>query len=291
MKNQIECVITGRPANIGFPVTRILPYAIKRMVGPFIFLDQMGPALLKTPRDHVDVRPHPHIGLSTLTYLFEGQLMHRDSLGVEQLIVAGEVNWMTAGKGIAHSEREPIDIRSHDRTIHGLQFWVALPLEKEDMEPSFHHYPPEVIPQVVIEGLKVRVVAGQAYGKKSGLKAHSPMTFLVAEASKSGVFLFRDTPSGHEHGLYVVKGEIKVNDTVVGEHEMVVFTPGSAIEAQFSADSVFAFIGGEPFPEPRYIFWNFVSSSKEKIEAAKTAWAEGSFPQVPGDDEKIPLPS
>lgn len=289
MKNQIECVIDARAANLGFPVKRILPYVKKRMVGPFIFLDQMGPALLKSPGDHIDIRPHPHIGLSTLTYLFEGKLMHRDSLGIQQIIVPGEVNWMTAGKGIAHSEREPEDVRKSDRTIHGLQFWVALPLEKEDMEPRFQHYRSEVIPEFFAEGLKMRLIAGEAFGKTSGLEVHSPMIFLVAEAQASGVFRF-SAIAGHEHGLYVVKGNLQVNETTVREHEMVVFKTNSEIEASFEAGSVFALIGGEPFPEPRHIFWNFVSSSKDKIEAAKVAWSDGSFPQVPGDHEKIPLP-
>ena len=289
MKNFIELVIEPRAKDIGIPVRRILPWAQKRMVGPFIFLDHMGPAILKAPADHMDVRPHPHIGLSTLTYLFEGEIHHRDSLGVEQLIVPGEVNWMTAGRGISHSEREPQRNRAKDRTIHGLQFWVALPVEKEDMDPSFSHYEKAEIPEIATPTALIKLVAGSAFGKTSGLKAHSPMTFLVHSAKAAGDFTFEGI-AGHEHALYVVRGEVTVGEEAYRQNQMVVFKKGSSFEASHSADALFALIGGEPFPEPRYIWWNLVSSSREKIEQAKRAWALGTFPQVPGDPEKIPLP-
>lgn len=289
MKNKIQLIIKPRVKDIGIPVRRILPWAKKRMVGPFIFLDHMGPAYMKTPEDHMDVRPHPHIGLSTLTYLFEGKIMHKDSLGSEQLILPGEVNWMTAGKGISHSEREPQDVRDQDRTIHGLQFWVALPLESEDVNPSFFHYDVTSIPLIENDSLTIKVVAGSAFGKTSKLKAYSPMSFLVMDAVGSGTFKYDKIP-GHEHAIYVVKGSLKVGDTTFYTNEMIVFEKGSDIELSYTEGSLFALVGGEPFPEPRYIWWNLVSSSKEKIEIAKKAWIDGSFPQVPGDLEKIPVP-
>ncbi len=289
MKNKIQFIIKPREANIGIPVRRILPWSKKRMVGPFIFLDQMGPAFMKAPDDHMDVKPHPHIGLSTLTYLFEGQLMHRDSLGVEQLILPGEVNWMTAGKGISHSEREPQNVRDSDRTIHGLQFWVGLPIEKEDCEPSFFHYEQTDIPVIEQESLSIKIVAGSAFGETSKLLTHSPMIFMVMTAQEEGTFNFNHMPD-HEYALYVVKGNLVVGNEILNEHEMVVFEKENDIEVSYSKGSIFALIGGEPFPEPRHIFWNFVSSSKDKIEEAKKAWTDGSFPQVPGDDENIPIP-
>lgn len=287
--NHIEFLIKPRSANIGVPVRRVLPWVKKRMVGPFIFLDEMGPAFLIGPKEAVDVRPHPHIGLSTLTYLFEGKLVHRDSLGYEQLIVPGEVNWMTAGRGIAHSEREPQDVRTSERTLHGLQFWVALPLIHEDVEPSFHHYEKEEIPTIENDFQKITVVAGSYDGYTSKLKAYSPMTFIVVENKKKGLFRFNHI-SGHEHAVYVVKGELRAGEELINEHEMAVFSMNEDIEVEMSEDCVFALIGGEPFFEPRYIFWNLVSSSQEKIEKAKLAWKERSFPQVPGETEFIPLP-
>lgn len=288
MKNEIEMIIEARGKDIGVPVRRILPWAKRRMVGPFIFLDEMGPALMHAPNDHMDVRPHPHIGLSTLTYLFQGKILHRDSLGYQQLIEPGEVNWMTAGKGIAHSEREPADVRTHDRTIHGLQFWVALPKEKEDVEPSFKHYPKEDIPVIDTNTHTAKVVAGTFQGKTSRLEAYSPMTFVVVTAKAKGIFTHSQI--GHDHALYIVSGTLNVNGSSYHEKQMIVFKSGSEIEAEYSGDAVFALIGGEAFPEPRYIWWNLVSSSQEKIEKAKAAWSDGSFPNVPGDHERIPLP-
>lgn len=289
MTDKIEFLIKPRTANIGVPVKRILPWAKKRMVGPFIFLDEMGPALLVRPDEAVDVRPHPHIGLSTLTFLFEGKLVHRDSLGVEQVIAPGEVNWMTAGKGIAHSEREPQEVRTHERTLHGLQFWIALPLEHEDDPPSFRHYEADEIPVINNDSYSMTIVAGSFLNKKSALHTFSPTTFLVIEGKKSGVLNF-DHLKNQEHAVYVVKGKVTALGETIGEHEMAVFAMNSDIKLEFEAGTLFAIIGGEPFSEPRYIFWNFVSSSKEKIEVAKKAWKDRTFPQVPGEVEFIPLP-
>ncbi len=288
MKNEIEMVIEAREKDIGVPVRRILPWAKRRMVGPFIFLDHMGPAFLHAPEDHLDVRPHPHIGLSTLTYLFEGKILHRDSLGYVQVIVPGEVNWMTAGKGIAHSEREPEEERKHDRKIEGLQFWVALPKDKEDVEPSFHHYPKEDIPEIVNEFHHACVVAGNYGGRNSRLHAYSPMTFVVVTARKKGKF--QHARPGHDHALYIVKGSISVEGKMFKATELIVFKTGSAMDVEHSEDAVFALIGGEAFPEERFIWWNLVSTSQEKIDQAKRDWANESFPNVPGDHERIPLP-
>lgn len=288
MKNNINLVIEARAKDIGITVRRILPWQKKRMVGPFIFLDHMGPAHMVPPEDHMDVRPHPHIGLSTLTYLFEGAIVHRDSLGVVKTIVPGEVNWMTAGKGIAHSERESMEAREHQRTIHGLQFWVALPKDKEDIDPSFEHYDAHEIPKVDAETSILDIVAGSLLGETSPLKAYSPMTFAVLKAKKKGKFKLPD--NGHELALYVVKGSVKIEGDDYPETRMVVFQEKSDIEFEHSEDAVVAILGGETFPEERYIDWNFVSSSKEKIEAAKKAWMSGNFPQVPGDSERIPFP-
>lgn len=289
MKNKIELIIKPRVKEIGITVRRILPWAKKRMVGPFIFLDHMGPAFMKAPNDHLDVLPHPHIGLSTLTYLFEGKLVHRDSLGVEQLIEPGQVNWMTAGRGISHSEREPSGVRDRDRTIHGLQFWVALPIDQEDIEPSFEHYDEDAIPVIENDSLNIKLVAGSAFGKTSKLKAYSPMTFMIMTAHSAGKFNFSKI-AGHEYAVYVVKGELGIDEDTINENEMIVFEKESDIEITYNENALFVLIGGEPFPEPRYIWWNLVSSSQVKIDAAKKAWKEGSFPLVPGDQEKIPAP-
>lgn len=288
MKNSINLIIEPRAKDIGITVRRILPWAKKRMVGPFIFLDHMGPAHLHPPKDHMDVRPHPHIGLSTLTYLFEGAILHRDSLGVVQTIVPGEVNWMTAGKGIAHSERESQEARLHDRTIHGLQFWVALPKDKEDMSPTFEHYEIPQIPKHDIGSALIDIVAGTAFGKTSPLKAYSPMQFMILKGRAEGSI---EIPSqGHELAVYVVEGQVELDGQIFTKEKMIVMNQGSDIHLKFSADALVAILGGEPFPEPRFIWWNLVSSSQEKIELAKASWKDGTFPQVPGDSERIPLP-
>lgn len=288
MKNDILFVIESRAKDIGIPVRRILPWMKKKMVGPFIFLDHMGPVLLKAPSEQIDVRPHPHIGLSTLTYLFEGSLLHRDSLGTIQLILPGEVNWMTAGKGISHSERESMEARKADRILHGLQFWVALPKEYEDVDPGFQHYGKNEIPQFKTDSLDINLIAGSALGFSSKLHSYSPMIFMVMRGFKEGSFSFEE--KGHEHALYIVKGHISLAGEIYREGQMIVMKDDSALEFQHSHDAVVALIGGEVFPEKRFIWWNLVSSSLDKIEAAKKSWIDGTFPQVPGDDEKIPLP-
>ncbi len=287
MKNEIEFIIDPRAKDIGIEVRRLLPWVKKRMVGPFIFLDHMGPSHLKAPGDHLDVRPHPHIGLSTLTYLFEGEIFHRDSLGYRQLIVPGEVNWMTAGKGISHSERERPEMRKVDRTVHGLQFWVALPKDLEDCDPSFTHYEQNEIPKEENSFHQVDIVAGSRHGKVSPLKALSPMTFQVIRAKSAGEYSYGE--KDFELALYVVKGSVTI-DGKEFTHEMITFKQGSTIKLSHSQDALFAVVGGIPFPEKRFIWWNLVSSSEEKIEAAKEAWKNKNFPMVPDETEFIPLP-
>lgn len=288
MSNEIDVIIPARATNIGIEVNRILPFHKKRMVGPFIFLDEMGPVVLYNQEQSMDVRPHPHIGLSTLTYLFEGEILHRDSLGNEQVIVPGEVNWMTAGRGISHSEREPVYNRSLTRHIHGLQFWVALPKELEEIAPSFIHYGKEAIPSFKESSLEINLVAGHAFGRTSELKTYSPLIFMTMKASDNGVFNYPG--SSHELALYVIEGEIKINGEVFSQKTMVSFKIGSSIAAEYKKGTLFVLIGGEAFPEKRFIWWNLVSSDMEKIERAKKEWSDGTFPSVPGEHEKIPLP-
>lgn len=288
MQNKINIVIEPRVANIGIAVRRILPWARKRMVGPFIFLDHMGPSHFNGPGEGLDVGPHPHIGLSTLTYLFEGEIIHRDSLGIVQSILPGEVNWMTAGRGISHSERESSEARLHERTIHGLQFWIALPKESEDIDPSFHHYTKDEIPKLETNEAVIDIIAGSLFKKTSPLKTYSPLVFASVRAREHGSM---SIPSnGQELAVYVVKGTVTIQGETFTEAHMAVMEKGSDIELSFSHDALFAILGGEPFPEKRFIFWNLVSSSEEKIEAAKKAWRDGTFPAIPGDPDRIPMP-
>lgn len=288
----LEMVITAREADLGhgLKVRRVLPYAKRRMVGPWIFVDHAGPVTL-APEDikGADVRPHPHIGLSTVSYLLSGQVMHRDSLGVKQSIVPGDVNWMTAGRGISHSERF-----SHPESFEGgglelMQLWVALPEKDEEADPDFTHYPARDLPVREGDGVWMRLIAGEAYGMTSPVKTHSPLFYLHTEwqagASKS-------LPGGHkEQAVYVARGEIEHAGQTYVPGQMLVF--GDDTDAVITAreKSTLMIFGGEPLGE-RHIFWNFVSSRKERIEQAKADWKAGRIPLPPGDDgEWIPLPA
>ncbi len=262
----------------GFQVKRVLPYAKKRMVGPFIFLDQMGPARFD-PGQGIDVRAHPHIGLSTLTYLFEGSLLHRDSLGFVQEIEPGAVNWMTAGSGISHSERSPLEKRKSTQAIYGLQFWVALPKEKEDCDPSFFHTPKKEIPEFSYQGAQIKLIAGEALGFRSPVKTHSPLFYLDLQLKKNDQI---ELPSlGQETAVYFLNSRDAGKMIVFGNREF-----------RFKAeeDSHLILLGGEAFSEERHIWWNLVSSDTEKIEKAKERWEKNQFPMVPGESERIPLP-
>ncbi|NEX92384.1 pirin family protein [Caulobacter sp. 17J65-9] len=284
----IELVVDARKKDLGgFEVGRVLPFAERRMVGPFIFLDHMGPADFE-PGHGVDVRPHPHIGLSTVTYLFEGELVHRDSLGSHLSIQPGEVNWMTAGKGISHSERTDPYRREIGARLHGMQAWLALPTEHEEDEPAFDHYTGADLMEYHGEGLYARLIAGEAYGAKSKVKTHSPLFYVhweMAAGVKSA------PPKGHsERAAYVVKGAIEIDGRRFDAGQMIVFEKNADAVVTALTPATVMLLGGEPVGE-RLIWWNFVSSSKERMEQAKADWKEGRFALPPQDDKEfIPLP-
>jgi redox-sensitive bicupin YhaK (pirin superfamily) len=281
--------IDGRQNDLGggMIVQRILPNRAKRMVGPFCFLDHMGP-ITTAPNQNTDVRPHPHIGLSTLTYLFDGRIVHRDSLGSVATIEPGEVNWMTAGGGISHSERAHKNELGVSRRLHGLQFWVALPDGKEEIAPSFTHYDKTKVPKHENDERKISLVAGEGFDLKSPVETSSPLVFAVVEAKKN--FALNFSPSNFDLAVYVVKGAAQIGDDKIHQHQMLALEKDTLPNVQVQEGSQIVVIGGEPFSTPRHIWWNLVSSSKEKIEITKKQWQERSFPMVPGETEFIPLP-
>jgi redox-sensitive bicupin YhaK (pirin superfamily) len=288
----LELVIDARPADLGggFSVARVLPFRKRRMVGPFIFLDHAGPVNLAPDQlRKADVRPHPHIGLSTVSYLFGGQITHRDSLGVEQVIRPGEVNWMTAGRGIAHSERFEDPAQLAGGALEMIQTWVALPDAEEESAPTFHNYKPDQLPIFTEVGLWMRLIAGDAFGLSNEVKTHSSL-FYVHAVLQPGAKL--GLPRGHvERAAYIAKGRVEVNGHTYAAGQMLVFTREAdpAIVAQEA--STVMLLGGEPFGE-RFIWWNFVSSRKERIEEAKADWKAGRIPLPPNDNaEFIPLPA
>ncbi|MEG2313818.1 pirin family protein [Brevundimonas sp.] len=290
----IERIIEGRRRDLGgFEVSRILPHAQKRMVGPFVFLDQMGPAEFAPGSDAINVRPHPHIGLSTLTYLFEGEIMHRDSLGYTQAIRPGEVNWMTAGSGIVHSERTDPLKKSQGGKMHGMQAWVALPVEKEEIAPSFTHLGEDAQPTYENGGLFARLVAGEAFGAKAGTPVESPLFYIHWEMAE-GVRAAPPPPKSKggytERALFVAKGVIEVDGRPFHEGQMVVLSAQAEPTVTALQPSSVMVMGGEPLGE-RLIWWNFVSSSKDRMEQAKADWKAGRM-KLPVDDnqEFIPLP-
>lgn len=283
----IAHVVEGRRRDLGgFEVLRILPWAGGRMVGPFIFLDQMGPAVF-APGAGIDVRPHPHIGLATVTYLYEGEILHRDSLGVVEAIRPGEVNWMTAGRGIAHSERTAPEVRARGHRLWGLQSWVALPPGHEEDAPSFLHFSKEQLPLIEKNGIELRLIAGALLGATSPVPALSRMFYADAAMSiRSSLTL---TPEHEERAVYIVQGALEVEDEVYNAGTLLVLAPGESVDLTAFGNSRVALLGGATVGE-RHIWWNFVSSSPERIEAAKHDWTEGRFPSVPGETEFIPLP-
>jgi redox-sensitive bicupin YhaK (pirin superfamily) len=285
----VERVIEGRPRDLGgFSVRRLLPASGRRTVGPFIFFDHMGPAGF-APGRGVDVRPHPHIGLATVTYLFDGALMHRDSLGSAQLIRPGDVNWMVAGRGIVHSERTPEAARADPggARLHGIQTWVALPRTMEEAEPSFTHHPAATLPQIGRNGCVLRLIAGSGWGERSPVAVSSPTVYAAAELAKGSAL---DLPhDAAERAVYVVDGAVEVAGRRCVEGELVELAAG-AVAVRALATSRLVIAGGAPLDGPRHIWWNFVSSSPERIERAKEDWREQRFANVPGDAERIPLP-
>lgn len=290
----LELIICGQERDLGgFSVRRILPHAQHRMVGPFIFFDHIGPANFK-PDEGIDVRPHPHIGLATVTYLFDGKLHHRDSLGSDKLIEPGAINWMTAGRGIVHSERTPDALRKTGGDLSGLQCWVALPEEFEETEPSFTHYTAESIPEFTINKAQIRLLIGEAFGYKSPVKTHSDIFYFVVKLPRGAKINF--ALEGREGATYVVEGRVSVNKEKIEQYAMAIGKKCGEFEIEALEDSQLMLLGGKSLGE-RHIFWNFVASTKQKIEAAKIDWARGPgdkesrFPKVPGDEESyIPLP-
>lgn len=285
----IEHLITQRRRDLGgFEVGRVLPFGAKRMVGPFVFFDHMGPVDFAPgiPRD-VDVRPHPHIGIATVTYLFAGEIMHRDSLATEQAIRAGEVNWMTAGRGITHSERFE-HARAHGGALHGIQAWVALPAEHEECDPAFSHHEGDDLPVGESRGVRWRVIAGELRGQRASVATRSPLAYVHYELDASAETAL---PASHpERALYVASGSVTVDDTRVDAGHMAVLAPGDDVRVRAGTGSTVMFLAGEPLG-PRHIEWNFVSSSRERIEQAKADWRAGRFKLPDFDhDEYIPLP-
>jgi redox-sensitive bicupin YhaK (pirin superfamily) len=281
-------VIGSRQRDLGgFVVRRVLPSEGRQMVGPFIFFDHLGPTQFE-PGYGIDVRPHPHIALATVTYLFSGSLEHRDSLGSMREIRPGDVNWMTAGRGIVHSERTPPAARVSGEHVHGIQSWVALPDGQEDGEPTFVHYPAAALPTRVGDGVDLTIIAGEAFGLRSPVATLWP-TFYVHAQIAHGATL--EVPSDRgERAVYVVQGELTVDDIPVMAGQLAVLEPGKKSTLRALGDTRAMLLGGEHFPTPRYIWWNFVASSQERIERAKERWERQQFPGVSGETEFIPLP-
>jgi redox-sensitive bicupin YhaK (pirin superfamily) len=287
--SNISLIIEERAANIGnFMVGRLLPFREKRAVGPFVFIDHMGPAHL-SDHENMDVPPHPHIGLSTLTFLFEGSIMHRDSLGTELEIKPGAVNWMTAGKGIVHSERTPEYLRHSDKMLHGLQIWVALPKELEQMDPNFAHVEADDIPAWEEDGVSYKLIAGEAFGKKSPVPVYSPLYFIEIKSKEAKKINIGKDLFG-ESGLYILEGSIKSGEHVYDPKQILITNDSTLCEFEIAENTTVYIFGGQPFPEEHFIFWNFVSSDKELLEKAKKDWTEQTFPKVPGETEFVPLP-
>ena len=287
--SNINLIIEERPSDIGnFLVGRLLPFREKRTVGPFAFIDHMGPVLLKD-NENMDVGPHPHIGLSTLTYLFEGAIMHRDSLGTEVEIKPGQVNWMTAGKGIVHSERTPEYLRHSDKMLHGLQIWIALPKELEQMEPSVVHVEENELPAWKEGNVSVKLIAGEAFDKKSPVPVYSPLYYLeLKSTTKEKVSIGKHLYG--ESGLYILEGSIESDGNTFMPKQLLVAKDSSLCEFTMNENTTVYIFGGNPFPEPRHIYWNFVATSTELIEEAKQRWLDQAFPKIPGETGFVPLP-
>ncbi len=283
----MDLLIRPRDKDLGgFSVRRVLPTQERKMVGPWIFFDHMGPADFPAG-EGVDVRPHPHVNLATVTYLFEGEMVHRDSVGSYQIIRPGDINLMVAGSGIAHSERETPETHNSEHRAHGLQLWLALPEADEETEPSFHHYSSDDIPGVDVDGVAVRVMMGSAFGVTSPVRTVAQTLYLEATL-QAGQSL--ELPEVAERAVYVVSGSLNAQGTEIPEHSMAIFQAGPGITVTAAEDARIAVVGGEPLGH-RYIEWNFVSSRRERIEQAKADWQAGRFPEIPDDhEEHIPLP-
>lgn len=285
----IENIIVPRARDLGgFEVRRVLPSIQRRMVGPFIFLDQMGPVLF--PAGHgISVRPHPHIGLSTVTYLFEGTIVHRDSLASLQSIKPGDLNWMTAGKGIVHSERADPELLKAPQRMFGLQIWVALPQRFEETEPSFAHHPQSTLPTLEGDGAHVRLIAGSAFGKTAPAQTHSDLFYADVKLDPGATFML--SAEHEERGAYLIDGKLEIEGVAYDPGQLLVFAPKQPVMLKAPAGARFVVLGGEPMDGPRHIWWNFVSSRQERIEQAKADWKRNLFGlPIPGETEFTPLP-
>ena len=284
----IETVVIPRTADIGgFEVRRAVPSMQKRSVGPFVFVDEFGPSLFGAG-DGIDVPPHPHIGLATVTYLFAGEQTHRDNLGTRQLIRPGDVNWMTAGGGIAHSERTPPALRATGSTLFGVQTWVALPAAHEEVAPSFAHHGVDDLPVIEDAGKSVRLIVGSAYGARSPVATFSETLYLDA-ALQAGAVL--PLPAEHEErAVSVVSGRVRIGGDDFAPQRLLVLRPGDMVEVEALEETRLLVFGGEPLDGPRKLWWNFVARSRERIEQAKEDWREGRFGTIPDETERLPLP-
>jgi redox-sensitive bicupin YhaK (pirin superfamily) len=271
----------------GFQVRRAVPTLQARSVGPFVFVDHMGPTVF-APGNGIDVRPHPHIGLATVTFLWSGTIRHRDTLGSVQDISAGDVNWMTAGRGIAHSERTPQSLREGEHPLHGMQTWVALPLADEETAPAFHHHAAAQLPRIERGGALLRVLAGRGYGAEAPVRAFTDTLYVAIDLdADTQIELDASHP---QRALYVLDGEAQLDGADIPRQHLVLLDRGANHRLRATTPLKAMLLGGEPLDGPRHMWWNFVSSSKDRIEQAKLDWREGRFGPVPGDDEFIPLP-
>jgi redox-sensitive bicupin YhaK (pirin superfamily) len=288
--SNIGIIVPERAASIGaFMVGRLLPFVEKRTVGPFVFIDHMGPLAFQAD-ENIDIGPHPHIGLSTLTYLFEGAMMHRDSLGTTVEIKPGAVNWMTAGKGVTHSERRPPSLQGKDGQLHGLQIWVALPKDQQEIEPNFTHISAPDIPAWEENGVHYKLIAGEAFQKKSPVPVYSPLYFIEIASEKGASVQLGDHLYG-ESALYILEGAIEAEGHTYGPKQILIAKDTKLCAFTLHPGTSVYIFGGEAFPEPRHIHWNFVSTDKERINQAKEQWIAQQFPKIPGEEnEFVPFP-
>ena len=286
----IELVLRPKSKDLGgFPVRRALPAVARRRIGPFVFFDHFGPTDIPPGQESVNVRPHPHIALATITYLFSGEIFHRDSLGTAMAIRPGDVNWMVAGRGITHSERTSPELLEKGQHLHGLQAWVALPLDQEECEPAFYHHDAAELPERDEGGVRLRIVAGEVFGMKSPLCTASPTLYVDVHFTGAGELDI--APEYAERAVYVASGEIEIAGQAHGDGDLVVLREGANVTLRASAAARVMLLGGAPLDGERHMYWNFVASTKERIEKAKADWREGRFAKVPGDEvELIPLP-
>lgn len=284
----VALVLKPRAKDIGaFEVKRALPAREQQMIGPFIFFDQMGPVQFEGDKA-MDVRPHPHIGISTITWLFEGEIRHQDSLGSDLVIKPGEVNWMTTGRGIVHSERSPQSQRGVGARLGGIQAWVALPQDQEEIEPAFYHYTADQIPQFDENGIRISLIVGEAFGQTSPVITQSPTLYAEINLDKGKTFVIDDV--AEERGIYIYSGELSIAESTFDAGSMLVLYPEVKVAIHATVDTKLMLLGGASLGSRRHLYWNFVSSRKERIEQARDDWRNGRFAMVAGDDEFIPLP-